>query len=151
MITVNLLPKVIFRQREQSRAANMRYRSKHKDRLKVSRRQWLDNNVEYRRIRERGYARDNRNKKLIKRYGITIYQFEEMVAAVQGRCQICQLKRKLHVDHDHRTGRIRGLLCGHCNRGIGCFQEDPPTLRAAITYLEVQAAEDALQRLQERL
>lgn len=136
MITVNLIPEVILRQRAQSREANKRYRSKHKDRVKVSRRQWLDNNVEYCRTRERGYARNNRNKKLIKRYGITIDQFEEMVTAVQGRCQICQLVRVLHVDHDHITGRVRGLLCGPCNRGLGCFQEDSQRLCAAMAYLE---------------
>lgn len=137
MIAVNLLPLKIRRQRERSRAAHERYRSKHKDRLKVSRRRWLDNNVEHRRTRERGYARDNRNKKLVKRYGITVDQFEEIVTVVQGRCQICQVARALHVDHDHNTGRVRGLLCGNCNRGIGLFQEDPQKLRAAIAYLEV--------------
>lgn len=55
------------------------------------------------------------------------------------KCQICSFKpisvMDLHVDHDHKTGRVRGLLCGNCNAGIGMLKEDPDLFRAAIVYL----------------
>lgn len=54
------------------------------------------------------------------------------------RCAICgspRGARSLHVDHDHTTGKVRALLCGNCNKGIGNFQEDPDLLLAAAMYV----------------
>lgn len=62
----------------------------------------------------------------------------QAVAEMQGwRCAICNEKLKLHVDHDHVTGRFRGLLCNQCNLGLGQFKDDPVRLQAAINYLGV--------------
>ncbi len=54
-----------------------------------------------------------------------------------GGCAICgqPQERRLHVDHDHKTGRIRGLLCGSCNRAIGLLKESVASLASAIGYL----------------
>jgi hypothetical protein len=61
-------------------------------------------------------------------------------------CVICgDDNSRLVVDHDHKTGKIRGMLCNHCNRGIGHFRDDPVLLRFAATYVEqfpLQEAED---------
>jgi len=52
-------------------------------------------------------------------------------------CVICgDSNSKLVVDHDHKTGQIRGMLCNHCNRGIGHFRDDPILMRFAATYIE---------------
>ena len=50
-------------------------------------------------------------------------------------CVICGANEKLVVDHDHKTGKIRGLLCNHCNRGLGHFRDDPMLLEFATQYL----------------
>ena len=51
------------------------------------------------------------------------------------QCVICGVKEKLVVDHDHATGQIRGMLCNHCNRGLGHFKDDPMLLEFAAQYL----------------
>lgn len=77
-------------------------------------------------------------------YGISMQEFEKMLAAQGGGCAICGKKiddrrdgktRRLCVDHDHDTGRIRGILCTRCNTGIGMFGNDPDLFRRAINYL----------------
>jgi hypothetical protein len=51
------------------------------------------------------------------------------------QCAICNTEGKLVVDHDHGTGKIRGMLCHHCNRGLGHFRDDPALLDFAVQYL----------------
>ncbi len=80
------------------------------------------------------------------KYGILPKQYEAMFAAQGGACAICQApgvqvstgsnRDTLAVDHCHTTGKIRALLCGTCNRGIGNLGEDPARLRAAADYVE---------------
>lgn len=71
------------------------------------------------------------------RYGITNLEYKQMVDERQGRCQICDKKPiTLTVDHDHDTGKFRGLLCDGCNNGLGKFKDDPRLLMKAIKYLE---------------
>lgn len=77
--------------------------------------------------------------KLKERYGITLEQYNEMLDRQGGRCAICfrppASRKKLGVDHDHKTGAVRGLLCDYCNRGIAAFGDDVECLERAIDYL----------------
>ena len=50
-------------------------------------------------------------------------------------CCICGEKQELVIDHDHRTGKVRGLLCGSCNKGLGFFKDNKKYLNSAIKYL----------------
>lgn len=59
-----------------------------------------------------------------------------MLVAQAGCCLICKQNVKLDVDHDHVTKAVRGLLCRHCNLGLGAFSDSPGRLRQAATYLE---------------
>jgi hypothetical protein len=71
------------------------------------------------------------------RYGISVEDYEIMVQAQNGNCGICLKKTKrLYVDHNHKTKKIRGLLCNTCNSAIGLLQDSPEILMNAAKYLE---------------
>jgi hypothetical protein len=77
-----------------------------------------------------------RNVKYKSRYGITVEDYDKMFEEQGGVCYICQQSAdRLHVDHCHRSGDIRRLLCHHCNNGLGCFKDNPELLQQAINYL----------------
>lgn len=108
------------------------------------------------RVRE-WYARNtdqsnsNRRRLRLKAvYGMTIAEYDTILATQDGKCAICeQPERSVHaprgkafrlsIDHSHETGRIRGLLCQRCNRAIGLLGDDPGLLLRAIAYLEAHA------------
>lgn len=77
--------------------------------------------------------------RLRKLYDLSPAEVEERLVAQNHGCAICgqTIARggSMHIDHCHRTLAVRGLLCGHCNRGLGCFKDDPKLLAAAIKYL----------------
>jgi hypothetical protein len=80
-----------------------------------------------------------RPKKLFERYRLEVSRYEEMLIAQNGLCAICEMppdnNRHLQVDHCHYTGKIRGLLCMKCNKGIGQLDDDPSLVAAALRYL----------------
>lgn len=85
--------------------------------------------------------RSYRNASLKRQYGITLEDYERMLAAQEHCCAICGAdypggKGDFHVDHDHATGEVRALLCHACNVGLGHFGDDPDRLRVAAAYLE---------------
>lgn len=77
-------------------------------------------------------------------HGLTLDEYRGMLERQDGRCAICrgveQWKpddRGFHIDHDHETGRVRGVLCPACNLMLGYAEDDPETLRRAIAYLKL--------------
>lgn len=78
--------------------------------------------------------------KLKYRYGITPEQYDEMVAKAGGKCQLCGLETKLHIDHCHKNGHVRGVLCGPCNRAIGQLGDSEESIRRVLDYLGTQNA-----------
>ena len=81
-----------------------------------------------------------KNANLLREYGISLEQFENMKAKQHGKCAICQNEFKdsvdTCVDHNHTTGQVRELLCNHCNRAIGLFKESIAAVKSALLYLE---------------
>lgn len=81
-------------------------------------------------------AEDRRRERLLLEHGLTLEQFDELVAAQEARCLICGTQPEiLVVDHDHDTGIRRGLLCSPCNRGIGLLGDDVDRVLSAADYL----------------
>lgn len=83
---------------------------------------------------------DGPGRNLRERYGLTMDDYAAMLAAQLGGCAICRkparAKSRLFVDHDHKTGRVRGLLCLSCNTMIGHAADSPDVLRAGAVYLD---------------
>jgi hypothetical protein len=77
-----------------------------------------------------------RKRALKSKYGITLDDYARMFAAQNGRCAICNTPPErgtnLHVDHDHKTGRVRGLLCSRCNLNLGRVEKNG----SVIDYLK---------------
>ena len=76
--------------------------------------------------------------KLRTKFGISVKQYNDLLTSQNGVCAICkksQRSRKLAIDHNHITGKVRGLLCNTCNRAIGYLHEDITLMKAAIKYL----------------
>jgi hypothetical protein len=104
--------------------------------------------IDSHRARDRAYYHANKAKmavsmrksKLKRHYGITQDQFDAMLMAQGNACAICRSEEpsgagSFHVDHCHTTQRVRGLLCHHCNLGLGNFKDNPESLTAALKYL----------------
>lgn len=93
--------------------------------------------LDWKRRNPTGYRR-SRRKITLKKYGLTNESYDAILQTQKGKCAICGdvPETFLDVDHDHLTGRVRGLLCRLCNRGLGQFKDDPVRVRAALAYLE---------------
>jgi hypothetical protein len=74
------------------------------------------------------------------KYAMTVEDFARLALAQDFCCAICgsslDFAKLTHVDHDHSTGRVRGILCTHCNRGLGAFRDNPALLIKAVSYLD---------------
>src|SRR6266851_7644995 len=91
------------------------------------------------------YARSRGRAWLKYTYGISVEEYDALLARQNGKCAICREKpegQTLCVDHCHVTGRIRGLLCRNCNVGLGNYRDDPRLMRAGAAYLEASLAAD---------
>ena len=100
-----------------------------KPRVKANARAWKKKNPT--RV-----AASERNGRLKRDYGITSADYDMLYQQQGGRCRICNKRKpKLHVDHCHKSQRVRGLLCHKCNVGLGMFEDRVSALNAAIAYL----------------
>ena len=87
------------------------------------------------RITAKDLQRDDYYKK---KYDLSLVEYAKLFKIQKGVCATCgnRTKVNLYVDHDHQTGKVRGLLCLRCNLGIGYFQDNPKALLSAATYLK---------------
>ena len=78
---------------------------------------------------------------LSRRYNISVAVYEALMEGCDRRCMICRRTEEecgttLCIDHDHDTGKIKGVCCDFCNRGLGMFRDNPELLRRAAEYIE---------------
>jgi len=88
--------------------------------------------------RARYDAAKDRERQLKHRYGITPNEFDEMVFRQQGRCAICgaEPSKRLVIDHDHSSGKVRALLCDSCNHLVGYIEREPDLIEKTSAYLK---------------
>jgi hypothetical protein len=105
---------------------------------------WQRDNKERYNARQREYRESHPDRDwpayLRRNFGLTVDEYEAFVAAHDSRCAICDAEppegKRHHLDHDHESGAVRGLLCVRCNNGLGQFRESPALLQRAADYLE---------------
>lgn len=125
-----------------------KYWADNKHRLKEKRRQYyqdhkeviLKKDKEYKLKHQEKRYLSNRRGELRRYYGISLEQYKEMWASQEGKCLIClrhedTLPKRLCVDHNHNTGKVRGLLCIRCNLAIGLLAESTDVFQRCVGYL----------------
>jgi hypothetical protein len=158
------------RNREKARAANKEWCAKNAAKLREKRRQqcaipanrkkcnerwreWRKKNPAKKAVQNKSYRQRRRThlqevarrNHLRRKFGITPATYDNLLKLQAGRCAICGQNdpaphKSLTVDHDHATGDIRGLLCFHCNAGLGHFRDNAQLLDSAIAYLQAPPA-----------
>lgn len=137
--------KPVTRKQLKKSEANRRWRKKNPEKCKVNREKWRAKNKEWYRAYAKKWFKENerraKDSRLKRTFGITIDEYEKLLAAQAGLCAICRRPQQrhghknLHVDHDHNTGKVRGLLCWKCNTTLGLVGDSAVLLTSAISYL----------------
>jgi len=119
--------------RDKQRVSSRTYRELHPDRVRASIYKWRAAH----RAKFNAYQLVLRRKRL---YGITTKEYEDLFLSQGSRCAICRCsepggKKCWHIDHDHSTNKVRGILCHSCNLLLGQAKDSLDTLHSAIAYL----------------
>ncbi len=132
---------------EEHRAYMRWWRNLNRKEYNAKRLEWANGHRERRRLQ-------SRRSHLMKRFGITIEDYERLSAKQGHKCIICEkpmaeltdttnrLRPNMSIDHNHKTGEISGILCNNCNVALGLFSENPNILIRAAEYLETKNADD---------
>lgn len=146
----------IQERRAKDRERTAKYRRENPEKIKEIQKRSYDrqksdpDRIEKLRDWQKRYREKNRkalsDSERKRRFGITPERYAELFKSQSGTCAICKNPetatrlgkvKALSVDHCHKSGAIRGLLCSDCNTGIGKLKDDPTILRSAIQYLEI--------------
>jgi len=139
--------------KERQRERMKRWRADNKDNIREYQKAWREKNADHVAAYNAEYmatyynlasSEQSRHRRNLRQYGLTPDCFNSMWLEQDGKCAICQCamaprgrrKDAAAVDHNHATGKVRGLLCRGCNHGIGNLKDDPEVLKRAIQYLE---------------
>jgi hypothetical protein len=128
--------------REKKRISNAAWVARNPAKVKAARRARYLRNREKIKVQVSAWKRNNPDKVAAimrrLRYGLSVSEYSEMLLNQNEKCAVCgsPFIRSPHVDHEHGSRKIRGLLCSKCNHGLGLFNDSIETLQAAIRYLE---------------
>lgn len=125
------------------------YYTNNKEKIKTQRKKYYKENMETLKKRQKLWRQQNvtyrQNSQFKTHYNFTLEEYIKLLEIQKGLCSICKqietakhqsgTLRALSVDHNHKTKKIRGLLCNNCNRGLGYFKDDISVLEEAIKYL----------------
>jgi len=117
--------------KEQRREYVKNYRLKNREKFREYYRMYIRNHKEY-----------VKNEVLKVRYGLTIEDFNNLLKKQDYKCAICgepldlSSRFKVHIEHNHKTGKVRGIVCNKCNQGLGGFRDNIEYLQKAIEYLK---------------
>lgn len=117
------------------------------EKRKLSWKKWREANPEKRKASKAAWDKANPEKRKLnsykarlKKYNLSIEQYENMLAQQHGCCAICgdllDKAEKTHIDHNHKTNKVRGILCHGCNTSLGGFKDSIDILKSAQMYLE---------------
>lgn len=127
------------KERAWHRESMRRQRAANPDKFRERSRELYKKNVEKYREKSRKAVRKHRLKT---KYNMSVEQYEALVTSQGNKCAVCKTSDMGHakewsVDHCHKSGKVRGLLCQPCNTALGLAREDPAILRALANYIEV--------------
>ncbi len=141
-----------LKNKEKIKDSSIKYRAENYEKIEVRQKKYRDVNKQKIRIASGKYYKQNRAKirdqSLFREYGLEKGRYEEMLIEQNNVCAICGLAetatvskksaqlKMLAIDHDHETGKVRGLLCRRCNKAIGLLREDLGIFASAISYLQ---------------
>ena len=133
-----------IKNQERLRAKQKKYREEHRDQVRMINKKYQETHRDkvhgWNNKYNVAHKKEKHSKHLQRSYGISLKDYDALLDAQGGRCLICQtLDSTPHgrfcVDHCHKTGKIRGLLCVRCNSGLGHFKDSPDLLLTAAKYL----------------
>lgn len=135
-----------YKDPEQARLNQVRYRIRNRAAIKARRAGQNDKIRADANARYHANPQKHRDDFLRRRYGVSQVDYDRMLADQNGRCAVCGTAeyigpgKKPHIDHDHKTGKIRGLVCVRCNVLLGMAQDQPARFYNAIEYLKKHAS-----------
>jgi hypothetical protein len=118
--------------REESRRWRIKNRAKHRK----DSRDWRLNNLAQYRENQKRWKTANKDYAQRNKFGLSKVEFQRLLDKFHRQCFMCQSKRHLCVDHNHRSNKVRGILCSNCNRALGLVHENKLALKRAVVYLQ---------------
>lgn len=106
---------------------------------KAQRKKWYKDNPGYNKIYYKNHQRQAKRNRIKQKYGLSHEDWVKMWLGQDGNCAICgepfAQQSDTFIDHNHKTGKVRGLLCNKCNLGMGYFNDNPELMIKVVNYL----------------